>query len=260
MADLSAASVEDIASFFRTYYAPNNAVIAIVGDVDTKTTLAKIEKYFGTISRQPAPPKVDMTEPAMQAERRMSVEDALVRLPRVDFAYKIPASDSPDDDALSVLSTILSGGRSARFYESLVRQKQVASNVNTILQESRGPNLFYIIGVPAPNAKVGDLETAIDAEIERIKNGPIADWELEKARIAAKRRFVSTMGSTLSRAVELSQNAMFYNDPEMFTKRADRLQKVTAEDVQRVARKYFTKENRAVVITMPKAGAGRGAS
>ena len=129
MADLNAASVDDVAAFFKTYYAPNNAVVAIVGDVDIKTTLAKVEKYFGGISSQPAPPQVDMTEPPQTAERRLTIDDPLARLPRIDMAYKIPPSASPDIDPLSVLGTILSGGRSSRFYESIVRQKQLSSGV-----------------------------------------------------------------------------------------------------------------------------------
>jgi len=107
MADLSAASVEDVTTFFKTYYAPNNAVVSIVGDVDTKTALEKVRKYFESIPSQPAPPDVDMTEPAQTEERRLSLEDPLARLARIDMAYKIPPSSSPDDDALTVLSTIL---------------------------------------------------------------------------------------------------------------------------------------------------------
>ena len=252
MADLSAASVEDVAAFFKTYYAPNNAVVAIVGDVDTKTTLAKVEKYFGAIPKQPAPPPVDVTEPPQKEERRATLEDALARLPRVDIGYKVPGGASPDYDVLTVLTSILSSGRSSRFYENIVRQKQLATSVSASLDETRGPGLYTIIANPTPSASVTDLEAAVDAELERLKAGPIADWELQKARIAAKRNFVATMGSTLSRAIALSQNASFYNDPDLITKRAERIEKVTAADVQRVARQYFVKNNRTVVLTVPK--------
>src|SRR6476661_2012634 len=150
MADLSAASVDDVAAFFKMYYAPNNAVVAIVGDVDPKTTLAKVEKYFGGIAAQPAPPKVDMTEPPQKEERRLTLEDGLARLPRLDMAYKIPPSSSPDTDALTVLGTILSGGRSSRFYESIVRQKQLSTGVAAGSDGSRGPGLFAISGTALP--------------------------------------------------------------------------------------------------------------
>jgi predicted Zn-dependent peptidase len=126
MQDLNAASVEDVASFFRTYYAPNNAVIAIVGDVDPKDGLARVRKYFESIPAQPAPPAVDLTEPAQREERRLAVADALARLPRLDMAYKVPPSLTADDDAIGVLSTVLAGGRSSRLYEAIVRQRQLA--------------------------------------------------------------------------------------------------------------------------------------
>ena len=252
MADLSAATVEDVSSFFKTYYAPNNAVVAIVGDVDTKTVLAKVEKYFGPIAKQPPPPKVDMTEPAQTAERRLTLEDGLARLPRLDMAYKIPDSSSTDTDALTVLSTILSGGRSSRFYENIVRQKQLATQVNTFAQETRGPGLFNVIATAALGKPLSDIEAAIDAEIERVKTGPIEDWELEKARTGARRNLVGSLGSSLQRAILLSQYALFYNDPERINTRADRIAKVTAADVQRVARQYLVKTGRTVVETVPK--------
>ena len=162
MADLSAASVADVAAFFKTYYAPNNAVVAIVGDVDTKATLAKMEKFFGGIARQPAPPTVDMTEPAQEAERRLTLEDPLARLSRIDMAYKIPSGSSPDSDVLSVLGSILSSGRSSRFYESIVRQKQLATTANAGAGETRGPGLFGIVAMAAPGKTLPDVEAGIE--------------------------------------------------------------------------------------------------
>jgi zinc protease len=259
MVDLSAASVDDVLAFFKMYYAPNNAVVGIVGDVDTKTTLAKMEKYFGAIPKQPAPPQVDMSEPPQTEERRLTLEDALARLPRVDMAYKIPPSSSPDSDALSVLGTILSGGRSSRFYESIVRQKQLSSGVSAGSDGSRGPGLFAISAVAMPGKTLAELEAAIDQETERVKTAPIEDWEIEKARIGARRSFVSGLGSSFNRAYQLSENAMFFDDPDRINTRADRIAKVTAADVQRVARQYLVKTNRSVVLTTPKAAGPKGA-
>jgi predicted Zn-dependent peptidase len=259
MADLSAASVDDVAAFFKTYYAPNNAVVAIVGDVDPKTTLAKVEKYFGAIAAQPAPPKVDMTEPPQKEERRVTLEDGLARLPRIDMAYKIPPGSSPDRDALSVLGTILSGGRSSRFYESIVRQKQLSTGVGAGPDGSVGPGLFAISGMALPGKTLQELEQAIDQEIDRVRTAPIADWEIEKARIGARRSLVAGLGSSLNRAVQLSEDALFYDDPNRINTRADRIASVTAADVQRVANQYLVQTNRSVVLTMPKApAAGRG--
>jgi predicted Zn-dependent peptidase len=259
MADLDAASVEDVAAFFKMYYAPNNAVIAIVGDVDAKSTIEKVRKYFEAIPSQPAPPAVDMTEPQQAEERRATLEDPLARLTRVDMAYKVPPSSSPDDDALTVMATILSGGRSGRFYEAIVREKQLATNVSAGSSESRGPGLFNVVGMMQPGKSAADLEAAIDTEIEKLKTGPIADWEIEKARTGARSGFVNSVGSSLQRAILLSQYAMFYDKPDLINTRAESIAKVTAADVQRVARRYLVKTGRTVVTTAPKAAPAKGA-
>jgi zinc protease len=259
MADLNAASIEDVTAFFKTYYAPSNAIMAIVGDVDTKTAVGKVERYFGSIPAQPAPPQVDMTEPSQTEERRLTIEDQLARLPRIDIAYKVPPSSSPDMDALSVLGTILSGGRSSRFYEAIVRQQQLSNGIAAGTNDSRGPGLFRIIGTALPGKMLKDLEAAIDQEIDRVKTAPIADWEMEKARTDARRSLVADLGSSLNRAVQISEEAMFFNDPDRINTRADRVAKVTAADVQRVANRYLVKSNRSVVLTLPKTAApGRG--
>jgi zinc protease len=259
MADLSAATVEDVSAFFKTYYAPNNAVIGIVGDVDTKVAIEKVRKYFEGIPEQPAPPAVDMTEPVQKEERRATIEDPLARLARIDMAYKVPPSSSPDEYALEVLGTVLSSGRSSRFFETIVRQKQLVTTISAGSGETRGPGLFNIVAIATPGKSLAEVETAIDAEIERVKMGPIADWEIEKARTGARRAFVSSMGSSLQRAIVLSQNALFYNEPDRINTRADSIARVTAADVQRVAQQYLVKTGRTVVLTLPKgAGAAGG--
>jgi zinc protease len=258
MEDLNAATVEDVAGFFKMYYAPNNAVVSIVGDVDMKSALARVEKYFGAIPRQAAPPAVDMTEPPQTAERRLTIEDPLARLSRVDVVYKVPPSSSPDDDALSVLATVLSSGRSSRFYESIVRQKQLSTGVFARAGDSRGPGLFAITATVNPGKPLADLESAIDEEIERVKAGPIAQWEIEKARTAARRSAVTQLRSSLSRAVTLGEDALFYNDPNRINTRAERIASVDASAVQRVARQYLVKTGRSVVLTVPKPAAPKG--
>src|SRR5207249_7716236 len=125
MEDLNAATVDDVAGFFKTYYAPNNAVLSIVGDFKTDEVITKIEKHFGNIPSQPAPPVPDMTEPKQTAERRKTIEDPLAQIPRIDIAWKIPPGNTSDWYALFVLGEILSSGQSSRFYRTLVREKQV---------------------------------------------------------------------------------------------------------------------------------------
>jgi zinc protease len=256
MEDLNAASVEDVASFFKTYYAPNNAVVAVVGDVKTQDCLARIRKYFDAIPSQPPPAPVDMTEPPQTAERRLTLDDKLARLPRLDIVYKIPPAMSPDEDALSVLGTVLGGGRSSRLHEQIVRQKQLASNASAFASAGRGPGLFRVNAMALPGKSAVEIEAAVYEEIEKVTNGPIAAWEIEKARTAARSSFVSNVQSTLSRAVLLSQYAMFHDNPGLINTRVDRIAAVTAQDVQRVARQYLTRENRSVVITNPKPATG----
>jgi predicted Zn-dependent peptidase len=259
LADLSAATVEDVASFFKTYYAPNNAVLSIVGDVGTKTALDKVRKYFEAIPSQPAPPEVDVTEPAQKEERRAVIDDALARLPRLDMAYKVPPGSSPDDDPLEVLTTILASGRSSRFYEVILRQKQLSSGpISAYSENTRGPGLLNIAGTAAPGKSLADLEAAIDAEIERLKTGSIEDWEMEKARNGARSSVIAGLRSSLQRAIQLGEYALFYDKPQMINTRADDIARVSAADVQRVARTYLVKTGRTVVHTVPKAAPPKG--
>lgn len=257
MADLEAATVEDVQAFFRTYYAPDNAALVIVGDVKPAECLAKVRQYFESIPSQPAPPEPDMTEPAQAKEKRLTIEDPLARATRLDIGYHIPSAASPDYDALTVLSSVLSSGTSSRFTQTIVRQKQLALQAFAGPMESRGPGLFRAIGIlsPAPGKSAGDLEAAIYEEIDKVKTGRIEDWEIEKARNSARRSYLGGLTSSLQRAVLMSQYAVYYNDPNLINTRLDRLMAVTAADVQRVAVKYLTPENRTVVITVPKPAA-----
>jgi predicted Zn-dependent peptidase len=253
MEDLNAASVEDVASFFKTYYAPNNAVLAIVGDVDTKTTLEKVRKAFEPIPSQPPPPKVDLTEPKQTAERRQQLDDPLARLTRLDIVYKVPPRLTGDDDALQVLGTVLSSGRSSRLFQKIVREQQLAPNVSAGRDGAIGPGLFRVVGTVSPGKTADALEAALYAEIDRVKSGPIEEWEIEKARNNAKRGVVGGLTSSLQRAIQLAEFAASYDDAHLINQRVDRLMKVTAADVQRVARTYLVPENRTVVVTNPKA-------
>ena len=261
MQDLNAATVEDVKTFFRTYYAPNNAVLAIVGDVKTQDALARVRKYFDSIPSQPAGPPVDMTEPAQTEERRALIQDPLARLTSLDIVYHMPPALTPDADALSVLASVLSGGRSSRLYQAVVRQKQLAVNVGASADNARGPGLFGLGGILAPGKSFEALEAALDDEIERVKTGPIEPWEIDKARNGAKRGVANTLTSTLQRARSMVQYALFYDNPGLINSRYERVEAVTAADLQRVARQYLVNTNRTVVVTVPKAAVetpGRG--
>jgi predicted Zn-dependent peptidase len=252
MEDLNAASVDDVATFFKTYYAPNNAVLSIVGDVDTKKTMALIEKYFGPILKQPQPKRPDLTEPPHTAERRSTIEDQLARLPQVDIAWVTPPAGTPDFDALDVVSWVLSSGRSARLNQVVVREKQLAVFANAGNPDKRGPGLFQVSAQVAPGKSPADVEAALLEEIEKVKTGPIHDWEIDKAHNNAIRQQAGAVTSTLTRAIQLGEYALFFDNPNLINTRADNYKKITAADVQRVAKKYLTKENRSVVVTLPK--------
>jgi zinc protease len=258
MDDLTAASTEDVAAFFQTYYAPNNAIIAVTGDVTTAKVRELAQKYFESIPAQPAPPAVDVAQAPQNGERRLVLEDALARLPRLDISYRVPSSLSPDDDAIDGLSRLLANGRSSRLYQRVVRQKQLAVNVAAFAPDSRGPRLLRIVATPTPGKSIEDLEAAIDAEIEAVKSTPIADWEMDKVRNGARRQVVGDLAQSLVRAVNLAEYALYFNDPGRINTRWSQLSGLRAADVQRVATSYLTKDNRSVIVTRPKTAAGRG--
>jgi zinc protease len=252
MDDLNAATVEDVAAFFKTYYAPNNAVLTLVGDFKTADALNRIKKNFESIPRQPDPPAVDMTEPEQKAERRASVDDALARLPQVDIAFKAIPGNTLDFYALQVLSASLQTGQSSRLYQALVKDKQLVNNVGGFMDEKRGPGALYISATLRQGIKPADAEAAIYDEIERLKKDGIADWELQKAKNTTRRNFINNMQSSLSRAINMSVWTVYYNDPNLINTRLDKVSAVTKEDVQRVANKFLTAANRTVVVTVPK--------
>jgi len=258
MDDLNAASVDDVATFFKTYYAPNNAVLSIVGDIDTKQTMPLIEKYFGPIVKQPQPKRPDLAEPAHAAERRSTIEDPLAKLPRIDIAYVTPPTGTPDFDALDVVSWVLSSGRSSRLNQVVVREKQLAVSAGAGNPDKRGPGLFQVSAQVAPGKSPADVEAALEEEIEKVKTGQIQDWEIEKAHNNAIRQQAAALTSTLQRAIELGEYALYFDNPNLINTRGQNYLKITAADVQRVAKKYLTKENRSVVITMPKPAAAKG--
>src|SRR5437016_7439971 len=271
MSDLNAASVEDVSAFFKMYYAPNNAVLTVVGDFKTPDALATVKKYFESVPRQPDPPSVDMTEPEQKAERRTSVDDVLARALRVAIAYKTVPGNTADFYALQVLANVLGGGgggfgggfggggggNSSRLYQKLVRDREMVTTVNSNSQETRGVGGFHVTATLRGDVKAEDVEAAIYEEIARVQKEPIAEWELQKAKNTARRNFINGLQSSLARANSIGQYAVYYNEPNLINTRLDKVAAVTKEDVQRVANKYLVQTNRTVVITVPKGG-GRG--
>jgi predicted Zn-dependent peptidase len=255
MDDLNAASVQDVQDFFRTYYAPNNAVIALVGDLNTKETLAKMEKYFGNIPRQTSPKHVDLAEPEMHAERREKMDDKLARLTRLQVGYKVPAATSADSPAVSALASIFGGGESSRLYQTLVKEKEVCSGIGAGSGARMGPGLLQITCTVRPGKTPEQAEALIAEEIAKLQAAPVTDKELKRVRTNARRSAVAMRESALNRAITLADNASMYDDPNRINTNTDKLAAVTPADIQRVAKAYLRSDNRVVMTTFPEAAA-----
>ena len=252
MDDLNAASLQDVTDFFRMYYAPNNAALALVGDFKADVALAKIRNYFESIPSQPAPPAVDTTEPEQTAERRFTVEDPLARLPQIVMGYKGIVGNTADSYAIRVLHQALAVGQSSRLYQKLVKEKELVSGVFAFPNAMRGNGDYQITATVAPGKKLEDVEAAINEEIERIQKEPIADWELAKAKNSARRSAIQLLQNSLGVASRLAQSAVLYNDPGLINTEFDKIASITKVDVQRVANKYLKVTNRTVAITVPQ--------
>jgi zinc protease len=252
MDDLNAATLKDVSEFFKTYYAPNNAVLALVGDFKTSEVLPKIEKYFGAISSQPPPKPPDMSEPKQNGERRKQLDDPLAQVARLDIAFKVPPGNTPDWYALYVLGEILATGQSSRLYQSLIREKQVAVQAQAGTFERRGPSLFLVDLFITPGKDPKEVEKLVYEELERVKNQGVTDAEIQKVRMAVKRAKVEQLQGTLNRARALGEYAVFYNDPNVINTGNDKLLSVTKDQIQKVARTYLIESNRTVLTTVPK--------
>ena len=257
MEDLNAATVEDAASFFKAYYSPSNAVLSLVGDFKTEEALAKVKKYFEDIPARPLRPAADTSEPEQKGERRRTIEDAFAQRPRIDIVYKIPPGNTADWLALEVLGRVLMSGRSSRLYQKLVKEKEAAVEVSGGAQERRGPSLFWVVVMARPGKELAEIERLVDEELSLIENELVAQWEMEKAQMQGRSRHAEQLHSTQSRATRLGHYAVYYDDPSLLNTLEERIGRVTAEDLKRVARSYLKKSNRTVVVTLPAAKASR---
>jgi zinc protease len=253
MEDLSAASLQDVQEFFKRYYAPNNATIAIVGDFKTDEALAKAKKYFESIPSQPAPPKPDTSQPEQKGERRKTLEDQFAQFPRIDIAYRIPAGDSADYYALSVLSRVLSSGQSSRLYQKLVKETEMAASAGAFTSRRPGPSLEQMSVTVRPGKDLAAVEKMVYDEIAKLQAQPVEDWEMEKVRMVLRRNQVSAAQSTLNRAANLAETYVEFGDANLVNADFTKLASVTKADIMRVAKKYLVEANRSVIITMPKA-------
>jgi len=253
MTDLDAASLGDVAQFFKTYYAPNNAVLALVGDFKSTEALDKIKKYFDAIPQQPAPPAVDMTEPPQTAERRAVIEDSFARLPRLDVVYKTVPSNTPDSYALDMLGDILFNGPSSRLYQKLVKEKEVALQVAGGVDFRRGPALFQAFAMLKPGQDPAEVEKLIYEEFDRVKTEGVTAAEMQKVLIQDRLSQAESVTGTMGRARILGEYAVFFHDPGLINDVLAKYGEITPSDIQRVARQYLGANQRTVVLTNSKA-------
>ena len=251
--DLHNLSRSGTEEFFRTYYGPGNAVIAIAGDINIEDTILLIESYFGSIPVQPAPPAVDEVEPPQTEERR--VEVVFDAEPSLIIGYHKPAMDHPYEAVFDVIDSLLSSGRTSRLYTSLVKKKALALTVSsgTGVPGSRYPHLFIIEAKPRSPHSTLDLEKAIEIELDRLKNEPVQPKELEKILNRLDASLIRSLESNSGLVSQLSYFQTTAGDWRYLQNLRNQMAHVKPIDIQRVARKYFTKNNR-VVATLIKKG------
>jgi zinc protease len=251
MSDLNAADIADVKDFFRIYYAPNNAVVTLVGDFKPEEALEKVKKYFGAIPSQPPPPKVMLDEEPHYGERTETIYDPLARLPEIDIAYHIPPGNTPEHYAAEQLALILGQGESSRFYQHLVKDKQLASDVSVQTDARIGVSQLYISATPRPGVKVEDLQAAIDQELATVVKDGISADELAKAKTILLRRFIDQRRSSLFTAILIGNYTVYYNDPNLINTIQEKEDAVTLDEVNAAAKKFLVKDQRSVVITYP---------
>ncbi len=251
MADLEAASIEDVRDFHRTYYVPANATLVLVGDFETAQAKELAQRYLGRVPRaaQPVPRDIP-AEPPQTKERRVTVETPWP-LPAVVVAHHITFDGHPDSYPLHVASKVLSDGQSSRIYQKLVYEKGLAVAAFGGANLIEHPNLFYAVAIVQPGKRPEDAIAALIEELERLKAEPITERELQRTKNQFARDYILGRESIQQKAGVLSHAVVIHSDIKTADDEFDIFQNMTAEQVQRVARTYFTQENRLVVTLMP---------
>jgi zinc protease len=257
MADLEAAGIQDVRDFHNAYYVPENAVVTVVGDFDTPQALQIVTQYFGRVPKAARPVPRDIPkEPAQAAERRAVVTEPWP-LPAVVVAYHVTYDGHPDSYPLHITSKILSDGASARIPKELVYDKRLALTAFGSGNITEDPNLFYAVAIVQPGQTPAAAETALIAEFERLKREPVTAIELQRAKNQFARDYITGRESNEDKARQLSHAVVIHNDITTADGEFDIFAGITAADVQRVARTYFTQANRTVLYILPQTGGSR---
>ena len=260
--DLDAAKIEDVQAFYENYYAPNNAVLAVAGDVKTEEIFEKVEKYFGAVPQRKIPPKPNLTEKPQTAERRATQEDKLATLPALAIGYRMPPKTQHESVVAAITGELLHNGQASRLYQYLVKEKQVATEVQggvnwplgTFLEYS-GPTLMTSFIIYPANLKGNDVIAAYDTAVEALaRTGPKPE-ELERVRTKMRSDWYDQLEIPLGQASALAHAAMLDGDPMRIYSVPDEFNKVTADEVRAFAAKYLVKTNRTIIDRVPAAQA-----
>ncbi len=252
MEDLSAASLEDVNSFFSTYYAPNNASLSIAGDFDTDSVKALVEQYFGWIPRgRDMPSRPTVPSVSIPRDTFLVLEDR-VQLPRLYNTWHSAKALSDDDAALSVLAYVLAGDKNSRLYESMVYRLQVAQDVRASQSGMRLDGMFILQVTPRPERTPADMQNMVNEEVARIQRDGITERELQRAKSVILSRYLDRLSSVLGKADELNYYNYFAGDPGHAPQAAARFARLTTADIQRVAREYLGKPR--VTLTVVPTG------
>jgi zinc protease len=267
LSDIEAATLDDVKHFFETYYAPNNAVLVVAGDTTPDEVMTLATKHFGGIPSRTVPPPPDISEPPQTAEKTFVEADKLARTPAIAFGYHLPPRLTPDFFALALLDPLLVSDESAKLYQALIKDKQIASAVSGGFNyglgndfDYNGPMLYTFRVDYAPEIKGPDVLKAVDEVIDGIQQRGITDDELKQAKINFKSSFFETLEGggipLFGRSDLLAALALYDNDPNRINTILGDLDKVTAADVQAAAKKYLVPANRTSIERRPAAASG----
>lgn len=256
--EINAATIQDVRSFFKTYYAPNNAVLTIVGDVDPVAVKQMVEKHFAAIPAQPTPPTPDLTEPAQTKEKRVTQPDKLANLPALATGYHLPAQSSPDFPAMALLVQIMQGDDSSRWYQRLVKDKEITLDVTGGLNyfgnefDYKGPMVMTTRTTYKPGHTADEVLKEMDAATAEVITKGITEKELADAKIRFRSNFYTQLEGSFGKAHLLSVLALFRDDPSQINSLLTRFEAVTAAQVKAAAAKYLVANNRTVIDRVPE--------
>ena len=262
LAELEAANLDDVKKFFDTYYAPNNAVLVVSGDTTPDEVMKLAEKHFGTIPSRALPPRPDISEPPQTAEKSFTESDKLARTPAVAFGYHLPERMTKDFFALSLLDPLLVSDESAKLYQALIKENQVASDVSggfNLLGNNfdyNGPMLYTFRVDYRPDLKSADVLKVVDKVISAVQEHGITEDELKQAKVNFRSSFLENLESQggFGRADLLAALALYDDNPSRINTILSDLDKITTSDVQQAAKKYLVPANRTIIDRRPEGG------